>query len=95
MLLRHHKEAKILLHKFRAIDPDRYERLTSDDAVILKNNTAKCQNLDELSFLTQFAFLLKIAGYEEIPQDIVKQCIKKSHKYDSIEVTQFLTYSLQ
>ena len=86
MLLHHHKEAKVLMFKFRSIDPDRAERLTTDEKTIVFKKLNDYQNMEEMSFLTQFAFLLRAAGYDEIPQDIVKECIEKSHKYDSIEV---------
>ena len=86
MLLHHHKEAKTLLYKFRAIDPDRADRLTTEKSEIIDKVLNKHQTLDELAFLTQFAFVLKQAGYEKIPDEMVKECIEKSHKYDNVEV---------
>ena len=87
MLLRHHKEAKTLLYKFRAVDPDRADRFTTEKSEVIDKVINQHQTLDELAFLTQFAFVLKQAGYEEIPQQVVKECIEKSHKYDNIEVS--------
>ena len=87
VLLRNHKEAKALLYKFRSVDPDRTERLTTDNSEIIRKAANEHQNLEEISFLTQFAYVLKKAGYEEIPEDIAKQCIEKCHKYDRIEVS--------
>ena len=86
MLLHHHKEAKTLLYKFRSIDPDRSDRLTTDQSEIVHRVVNEQQNLEELAFLTQFAFVLNAAGYEKVPEDIVKQCIERPHTYDKIEV---------
>ena len=86
MLLHHHKEAKRLLYKFRLIDPDRSERITTEKSEIIDKVINQHQTLDELAFLTQFAFVLKQAGYEEIPEQIVKECIEQPHKYNNIEV---------
>nr|CAB3267041.1 transmembrane protein 143-like [Phallusia mammillata] len=90
MLLHHHKTAKSLMFKFRCIDPDRAERCVSVNYDTKEKLPAAKMSesslLEEVTFMTQFAFFLNQAGYQEIPWHIVKECLKKRHKYGNIEV---------
>nr|XP_002126607.1 transmembrane protein 143 [Ciona intestinalis] len=82
LLLRHHKGAKTLMHRFANIDPDRSEVPEISSFTVQHEHS-----LEELSFMTQFAFTLKRAGYHEVHQDIIIECLKKQHKYGNIELS--------
>ncbi|CAK8674572.1 unnamed protein product [Clavelina lepadiformis] len=89
LLLEHNKEAKKLLYKFRSIDPDRPERCTTSVGVkYQKVDDFKddLHSLEELCFMTHFAYVLKEAGYDEVPEEIVEKCLKTKHIYENIEL---------
>uniref|UniRef100_H2Z058 Uncharacterized protein n=1 Tax=Ciona savignyi TaxID=51511 RepID=H2Z058_CIOSA len=59
LLLRHHKGAKTLMHRFAYIDPDRCEKSPPDSELAPQKSKHQHQPIEELSFMTQFAFTLK------------------------------------
>jgi len=88
MLLHHRKLSKTLMETFRCIDPDRKERsfnVVPDTAVndILEDSI---NSFEEQSFMSQFDYVLRKAGFHKVPDDIIKNCLKTQSKYGNIEI---------
>ena len=90
MLVRHNKIAKSLMYKFKLIDPDRKERRLHmfDDECEVEDESSEDTShfLVEQSFMTLFTYVLRKAGYLEVPQATVAECLKKRGKYGHIQL---------